>query len=229
MGIFAVLGYSSFAPDMPGFGQTFNPSEDPPNIAWYADLYANTFGAMHAFKEGCHLVGHHSGGVIGTQLVVSHPNLVRSLTIVGPAFLNAEERNAMRQYYLAPFNQPVADGSHLLKTWDYVSADDKQIPKEEIELLQRETLDHIRAWKGRSQIYNCVWSYDGIADFRKVSCPVLALCAKDDVLWEYFHYVKVLKPDVQTEEIVGSNFGLDRGADSITSFLEEFLRKNVQK
>jgi pimeloyl-ACP methyl ester carboxylesterase len=66
MKIFAILGYSSFAPDMPGFGQSFDPSEDPPNVAWYADLYADAFGSMSAFKKGCHLIGHHSGGVIRT-------------------------------------------------------------------------------------------------------------------------------------------------------------------
>lgn len=49
-----------------------------------------------------------------TTRAVSNPELLRSLTIVGPALLTAQERNAMRQFYLAPFNKRVADGSHLL-------------------------------------------------------------------------------------------------------------------
>jgi pimeloyl-ACP methyl ester carboxylesterase len=223
MDIFASLGYYSYAPDMPGFGQSFDPVENPADIAWYANLYADLFEAMPLFKDGCHLVGHHSGAVIGTQMSVSHSKFIRSLTMVGPALLNSSERNAMRERYLSPFNKPVFDGSHLLATWDYVSDHDKQIPRQEIDLLQRETLDHLRAWKGRSQIYSCVWDYDGISDFREISCPVLALCAKDDVLWPYFHYVHEMRPDVQTGEIVGSNFGLDRGAESIQLLLKDFL------
>lgn len=163
MEMFASLGYSSFAPDMPGFGQWFGPSEDPLNIAWYADLYATTSGALPAFQKGCHLLGHHSSGVIGTRRAVSNPELVRSLTIVTPAFLTAEERNVMRQIYLAPFNKRVADGSHLLKKWEYVRAGDEKISRHDLQLLRRETLDHIKAWRGGTQIYR-VWDYDGIAD-----------------------------------------------------------------
>jgi pimeloyl-ACP methyl ester carboxylesterase len=222
MSLFINKGYESYAPDMPGFGASFHPSEDPNAISWYSDLYATVFSVMPAFKDGCHLVGHHSGGVIGTEMNLSHPELIRSLTIVGPALMDATERNEMRQHFLFPFNEPVEDGSHLLKTWEYVNA--LGIPKQSTELLHRETLDHVRAWKGRSQIYSCVWDYDSIEAFKKITCPILTLCAEDDVLWPYIHYVKELRPDVSVEEIVGANFGLDQGARDIKRHLLKFLQ-----
>lgn len=220
---FIELGYSSYAPDMPGFGGSFDTIEDPTGISWYADLYLTVFEAIPEFINGCHVVGHHSGGIIGTEMNISNPDFVRSLSIVGPAIMSEAERNEMRQHFLFPFNKPIMDGSHLLKTWDYVSASENQIPREETELLHRETLDHVRAWRGRSQIYSCVWDYDSITSFRKINCPILTLCAKDDVLWPYIHYVKELRPEVKTVDIIGANFGLDRGAEDIKHSVINFL------
>jgi len=34
--------------------------------------------------------------------------------------MSAEERAEMKEIYFKPFNQPVEDGSHLLKTWTYL-------------------------------------------------------------------------------------------------------------
>jgi hypothetical protein len=51
----------------------------------------------------------------------------------------------------------VPDGSHLLKTWDYLRA---MGVGEDLELFQREAIDHIRAWKGRNQIYGAIWDQD---------------------------------------------------------------------
>lgn len=31
---------------------------------------------------------------------------------------------------------------------------------ENLELFQREVIDHIRAWKGRNQIYGAIWDQD---------------------------------------------------------------------
>lgn len=222
MELFAPLGYRCFAPDMPGFGMSFDPTKDPPNIAWYVERYHEAFGAMPAFKNGCHLVGHHSGGVIGIEFNIMYPKFIRSLTIEGPALLTAAERDEMRKTFLSPFNKPVKDGSHLLKTWNYL-IETAGMPKEDIDLLQREGLNHIRAWKGRTQIYSCVWNHDGLDLFPKITCPTLCLCARDDVLWPYFHYVKKLKPDAETEEVEGGNFGPDRGTQSIAYSLKSFL------
>jgi len=95
-----------------------------------------------------------------------------------------EEQKALAAKVIDPFNRPVAGGSHLLKTWEYLhdTGDD-------LSYKQQEAIDHIRAWKGRLQIYTCVFEQDIWALFEQVQCPVLALCARDDILWPYFHYV----------------------------------------
>lgn len=221
--LYSAQGYQCFAPDMPGFGQSFDPLTDPPTISWYIDLYLEVFKAFPSFANGCHVVGHHSGAVIGVELAVLHSEFVRTLTLCGPVFMTKEKREEMRAKVTVPFNKNVPDGSHWLKTWNYLQ-EHGGIPSDDLEILQQETLDHARAWKGRIQIYNCVWDHDGPALVKGIKCPILALCARDDVLWDAFGAVKELRPDVQTEEVTGANFGPSRGTESMATFLTPFLQ-----
>ena len=64
----SALGYTCYAPDMPGFGASDDPGVDPPSITWYAELYHMSLSHLPGFERGCHVLGHHSGGVIGTEL-----------------------------------------------------------------------------------------------------------------------------------------------------------------
>ncbi|KAF2494127.1 alpha/beta-hydrolase [Lophium mytilinum] len=221
MKVYAPHGYDCYAPDMPGFGSSDDPLEKPPNIAWYANLYAALFETLGIAKVGVHLVGHHSGGVIGIEIANLHPTIISSLCLIGPAIMSASERAELRKSFFEPFNKPVADGSHLLKTWHYVA--DEGIPTTELELLQRETLDHIRAWKGRSQIYDCVWEQDSQKLVKIVGCPMIAVLARDDILWSYIGHLKDIRPDVKICECPGANFEPDRGTEAIVEHLSEFL------
>ncbi|KAK5124172.1 hypothetical protein LTR85_001875 [Meristemomyces frigidus] len=225
MGILVPAGHPCYAPDMPGFGSSFDPTSDPPNIGWYVELYADhVFPAMGLQPGRFHLIGHHSGGVIGLDMAVSHPQLLKSLVSIGPAVMTAEQRSEMRTKYVVPFNQAEPSGAHLLKTWEYLSDQAHNIPTTELSLLQREAIDHIRAWRGRLQIYGCVWSQDSERLLEEVKTPTLALCARDDVLWAYFDSFKALRPDIKSAEIDGGNFGPDRGTKSIAAQVTAWLQ-----
>lgn len=214
------LGFCCFAPDMPGFGESFDLENAPTGIDWYSQLYVDVFAKLPAFQRGCHIIGHHSGAVIGTDLAAYHGSFVQSLTLVGPAIMSAAERRQWAAKTLVPFNQPLEDGSHLSKTWDYLI--EMGIPAANLALLQREVLDHLRAWQGRLQIYARVWAYDCAAALKSVSeeCRIAALCASDDVLWPYFENVGLVRAGIARKEIRGANFALDLGTEDI---LNEFL------
>lgn len=206
------LAYSTFAPDMPGFGGSEDPITHPPDITWYTSLYHTPFSRLSVFAEGCHILGHHSGAIIGTEL--AKPKLygpfIKSLTCVGPAVLTAQQCLEMSKTFLEPFNQPKATGDHLLKTWKYLQWEGLS-PATDLGLFHRETLDHVRAWKGRSQIYKCVWEYDCKKALSLVadSVQVLDLCAQDHVLWPYFEQFKSVGGGLRGEEIEGGNSGPD--------------------
>jgi len=222
----SAAGYSSFAPDMPGFGNSDEPDNDPPNIAWYASLYHGAFSPLPAFDQGCHALGHHSGAVIGSELANDecYGGFVRSLTCVGPAVLTAEQRLEMSQTFLDPFNRPEASGDHLAKTWEYLQWEGLH-REANLDVLHRETLDHVKAWKNRTQIYKCVWEYDCAEALSRVtdSGRVLGLCARDDVLWPYFDQFKSVGSGLRGEELAGVNFGPDLDSDGILKLFISFI------
>lgn len=235
---YAAQGYRCYAPDMPGFGGSFDPSESAvveiqrDGTAWYASVFLEAFKAMGIITsssssgEGgvkCHLMGHHSGAVLAVELAARHPEMVQSICLVGPTVMSAEERAAMKTVYFAPFNEPVRDGSHLLKTWQYL---EHMGVGEDLNLWQREAVDHIRAWRGRTLIYGAVWAQDSERLYTEAQCPVLLMCARDDALWKYFGHVRALKPDIEAVEIEGANFEPDRDVEGIEKAWTGFLDKS---
>ncbi|CAK7222301.1 hypothetical protein SCUCBS95973_004796 [Sporothrix curviconia] len=229
MPMLTALGYACYAPDMPGFGASFDPASDPPSISWYATLYYEAIKTqLPAFANGCHVIGHHSGGILGMELASNpdqFPGFVQSLTIVGASVMTAADRAEMAKTFLEPFNKPMPAGDHLGKTWAYLQWEGlKNETDAEIALLQREAIDHIRAWKGRNQIYSCVWKYERMEalDAIPASVPVAGLCARDDVLWPYYgNFRALVTRPIETTEIRGGNFGPDLDPDGI---LDAFLR-----
>lgn len=214
-------GYRCYAPDMPGFGGSFDPTpgivEDilQKGTRWYVDIFMAAFQSLGIIGQGqgqVHIIGHHSGACLATEIAAVYPELVASISLVGPAVMSAEERAEMKKQYHAPFNKPVADGSHLQKTWDYLR---KMGVGADLELYQREAVDHIRAWKGRNLIYGAVWAQDMLGYIQSVKCPILLVCAKDDALWEHYENARKVRPDAATLECSGANFSLDLDAETV--------------
>ena len=82
----------------------------------------------------------------------------------------------------------------------------------------------MRAWKGRNLIYGAVWGQDAEVLYRKVECKILLLCARDDVLFKFFGFVKRLREEgVWAVEIEGGDFELDRDVEGISRDWNEFL------
>jgi pimeloyl-ACP methyl ester carboxylesterase len=222
---YASKGFSCYAPDMPGFGESFDPTptqaEDinRTGTEWFATIFMAALKSLGVTKQPFHIIGHHSGASLATQIAASHPDLVQSICQIGATTIDYAERQRMREIYLVPFNAPVADGSHLQKTWDYLG---KMGVGDDLELQQREAINHIRAWRGRMLIYGAVWNQDAEVLFMQVKCPILVLCAKDDVLWEHMDNVKKLRADALTGVISGANFSPELDAMGIVREWDAF-------
>ena len=244
MHVFASKGYACYAPDMPGFGGSFDPTPDQEKdistlgTKWYCEVFISALKTLELWSAsvGLHIIGHHSGATLATELAATHPAEIRSILLVGATVMDAAERAKMKEKFFAPFNAPEPSGAHLLKTWNYLSnmgiglsPEASSIDPEDsrIVLWQRELLDHVRAWKGRTQIYGAVWNQDKPKLFSMVKCPILVACAPDDVLFPYFKNVKQLRPDAEVYEAKGANFALDRD-DGLGKRWEIFLDKIEQ-
>lgn len=220
---YAALGHAGYAPDMPGFGGSFDQHDDDvaaiseKNTRWYVDTFINVFQQLGLYEANSPakqvaLIGHHSGACLGVEMAAVYPEFIQSITLVGPTVIGEEDRAEMKKAFFAPFNEPVEDGSHLLKTWNYLR---KMGVGPDLALFQREAVDHIRAWRGRNLVYGAVWAQDSEGLFKTVKCPVLTLCARDDVLWAHIDNVQKIKPEAKVAEVKGANFSLDLDAEGI--------------
>ena len=202
--------------DTPGFGGSFDP-DGMPSMADYADWLAEA--AADAGLDRYHVVGHHTGACVGVELTARHPARVASLSMIGPVPLTAEERTAFREHYSTPFS-PTPDGAYLNTTWDYLAG---LGAGSDVDLHHRELVDTVRAYWGRYQAYSAVWDQDFVAHYTAVSCPLMILCATDDVLMPYFDRARDMRPDAVAVTLAGSNFEPDQDPDGVATALRDFL------
>jgi len=92
----AALGTSSVALDLPGFG-----SSPPPTVAGGARSYAlMVLGAIREIaQEPVVLVGHSRGGPIATIIAANHPELVKSLVLIGAPLVKRDNASRPRRRY----------------------------------------------------------------------------------------------------------------------------------
>lgn len=107
-------GYDAVALDMPGFGL----SDDAPDGATLDDYAAVLGAALEALGwADAHVVGHHTGAVVGALFAVAQPARVRRLVLNGFPLLTQAERQHFGTFYFGP-KAPRPDGSHLLTAWE---------------------------------------------------------------------------------------------------------------
>jgi pimeloyl-ACP methyl ester carboxylesterase len=107
-------GFDAVALDMPGFGM----SDDAPERATLDDYASILPAALDALGwTDAHLVGHHTGAVVGTVFAVAQPGRVRRLVLNGFPLLTQAEREHFGTFYFGP-KAPVPDGRHLLTAWE---------------------------------------------------------------------------------------------------------------
>lgn len=166
------------------FGDSYDPSYQPSGISYYVEVFVELMKQQSV--SDFHVIGHHTGASIATEMAVLYPDQVLSITLVGPALLNSEEQKLAAKEELVVFNRPVIDGSHLLKNWNYAATQGGW----DADMLHGQVLDCLRAWEGRIQAYTCVFSQPMIELLGKVTCPVLTVNDPKDMLYSYVSRVK---------------------------------------
>ncbi len=202
--------------DTPGFGGSFDP-EGWPDMPQYAAWIGEAIDGLGIDRY--HVLGHHTGACIAAELAVAMPERVASMQLIGPVPLTADERAEFRQHFSEPIG-PTPGGEYLKTTWDYLAGlgADK-----EILLHHRELLDTARAYRGRAQAYNSVWDQDWTALYERIDCPLLLMCARDDVLWPFFERAREMKPAATAVELTGANFEPDLDPAGVAAAVKAFL------
>lgn len=202
--------------DTPGFGGSYDPPGWP-SMRRYAEILVQALDSLGV--KDFHLFGHHTGACLGAEMAVRWPARVRSLMMLGPVLMTAQERDQFRAGFKEPF-APVEDGSHLLKNWNYARANN---PDCDLEIVHREVSCMIRAWKGRAQAYTAVSRQDGHRMLARVKCPILLLSSKTDYFYDQFHRAAELRPDAAVAMVRGGNFAPMTGAASVAGAVAKFV------
>lgn len=217
-----LLGHRVVIPDVRGHGRSGKPAGD-----YGVPLFARDIAALcaHLGLSRVHVVGLSMGGMIGFQLAVSHPALVRSLVIInsGPALvartLKMKLALALRLTMLKLLG-PRAFGKVLAR---------KLFPKPEQAELRQQLQDtiaandpsaYLRATRGLIG-----WSVQD--QLSQIRCPVLVLASDRDYtpLSAKQEYVKLL-PHARLQEVSDSGHAAPADQpEQIIAAVQKFLRE----
>ena len=211
-----VDGHAMYAIDTPGFGGSFDP-EGMPSMPQYGAWITEALDDIGL--EDFHLFGHHTGACIAAEIIEAHPERVKTCMMIGPVPLTKAEREAFREHFSTPF-APDKDGTYLKTTWDYLQGLGAGF---DIAFHHREFIDTCRAYMGRFQAYSAVWDQEFTKLFEKITCPLLLMCAPDDVLIDYLERAKTIKPAAKSLLLKGDNFEPDQDPNGTAEAIQEFL------
>jgi pimeloyl-ACP methyl ester carboxylesterase len=143
---------------------------------------------IRALKLGkVHLFGHHAGSGLAMEMAAVYPEEILTAALSAPALATPEMQASMFVTIAAEWSKPKEDGSHLMRVWDVLSP---LIP--DLDVKNHEVLDALRAWKGRDQAYKVLFKQNKIGFYKQITCPLLAMCSREDVLWPCFRFCSEL-------------------------------------
>lgn len=216
--VMAVLAdrYHMYSFDSPGFGQSFQP-DNIPSVGWMSDRLMEAINDIGI--ESFHAIGHHTGGCAAVEMPVRYQGRVASLSIIGPVLVNDAEREEYKKTFVKPFSiEPT--GEFLRTAWDYLRMIGAGT---NVELHTRELADHLVANRTMPMAFSTVWEQDFGAFYREVSCPLMIMCSKDDVLWPLFERAAQMRPDAKQSIVGGGDFQPDNDPQGVADGIAEFL------
>ncbi|MGH2882200.1 MAG: alpha/beta fold hydrolase [Solirubrobacteraceae bacterium] len=186
--------------DMVGFGESSALPWGSDSIERWAEVALELLDALGL--EQAHLVGHHTGAVVATEMAVRAPERARSLVLSCAPFDDAQARAA--QLEIGAIVDDVAarpDGSHLLDLWRTRAG---FYPDGRVDLLEAFLVDALKAGPRAAEGHQVVARYDMQAAVTGLRCPVLLVGATDDpYAYPALEPMRSALPDAQVEVIEG--------------------------
>jgi pimeloyl-ACP methyl ester carboxylesterase len=165
-------------PDTPGFGNSDGPAA-PVTIPDYAAALARALDNLGYGAKGqgdkslgaLDVVGCHTGTLIGAELAVTRPDLVRKLSLPSLALFTAEERAKMKAQFGGP--QPIlTDADFVPKIWrTSVLEGPAEAAERRLEMFVERLKSGTRGWFGPEASLN----YDCESVLKKIAQPVQLL------------------------------------------------------
>ena len=163
----------AIAMDTAGFGAS-DPLPGAPSIETWALAATQLLDALRIAR--CHVVGHHTGGVIAVELAARHGARVGALVLSSTPFTDEAFRRARAERPPIDAVEPSEDGAHLAALWRQRQA---WYPQGRTDLLHAFVLDALKVHDVEAG-HRAVAAYrmeDRVASIRQ---PTLLIRALDD-------------------------------------------------
>ncbi|MEU6751026.1 alpha/beta fold hydrolase [Spirillospora sp. NPDC046719] len=166
--------YRAIAMDTPGFG-----ASDPPDGPWSIETFASGVLALcdALGLDRVALVGHHTGGVVATEVAARAPGRVSALVLSGVPYVDAERRAKVAARPPIDDVVPRPDGSHLRGLWDNRRS---YYPDDRPDLLNRLVRDALNVLDGVEEGHRAVNAYAMEDRIGLVRAPALVMCGELD-------------------------------------------------
>lgn len=216
-------GIRAIGVDTPGFGES-DPTDFVPSVEdWAAAIPAVL---DHLGIARADVLGHHTGGMVATEVALQSPERVRRLIINGPLPLNDAERRDGLAWVDEQERRLVfaADGSHLQSAFAVrygmygPGADPKTITRYVVEQFQ----GYAPFWTG----HHAAFIYDHAAALGKIEHPTLILTNTGDQIYENAKTARALRPDFAYTELTGGGIDIvdqmpEAWADAVAAFVAD--------
>lgn len=211
----------AIAIDMVGFGDSSALPWGSDSIERWAEVALDLLKALEI--ERAHLVGHHTGAVVATEIAVRAPERARSVVLSSSPFDDAETRAAhLKAGPIVDNVTPQPDGSHVTELWRGRAG---FYPDGRVDLLEAFLIDALKAGPRAAEGHQAVARYDMRDAVKKLRCPVLLVGATDDpYAYPALEPMRAALPHAHVEVIEGGMVPLpDQLPEQFAAAVERFL------
>ena len=213
--------WRAVAMDLPGMGASDAPPGEP-TIEAYADAAIALLNSLEV--EAAHVVGHHTGSFVATDLAARHGARVRSLTLSAPSWVDDRyrEMNPDGGDLEVDNAPPVASGQHVLELWRQRQP---AYPEGATALLQTYLRDALRVVDPRAGHVAC-GRYPIDRAISLVGCPVLLLGHDaDPYTIDDLEQFTSRMPTAQVEIVNGGVVPLEWSSAAVAKAVTHFLER----
>ena len=215
-------GIRAIGVDTPGFGES-DPLPFVPTVEDWAAAIPPVLDRLGL--QTAAVLGHHTGGMVATEVALQFEERVRRLIINGPLPMSEETRLGFLKYVKDAEIDFVfhADGSHLQQSYlerhaFYEDGDPKTITRYVVEKFQ----GYAPFWTG----HHAAFLYDHTAALARIKQPTLILTNTGDQIHENALMARDLRPDFSFKALDGGGIDIvdqlpEAWADAVAEFVKE--------
>jgi pimeloyl-ACP methyl ester carboxylesterase len=179
--------------DTVNYGESYRTDHEP-SIAFIAEVMLEALTALGV--DRFYMYGHHTGVNIATEIALKVPDRVAGVLAHGPNYISMEA-NAFCMETMAKPNPIHVKGTQLIWAWNRVKDNMGEVvwlnPPRIAEILNRDTIDMLRAGENWHWGYRAVFAHDLVTAFKQIKCPLLVLWGRREPLHAFEHYAEAAR------------------------------------